>query len=137
VKFFFDNNLPLTLAHAVRELCRHEVHVVEVVHLRDKFAADEQDHVWISAIGQEKGWIIISQDGFSKNDLERQALRQSGLIVFVLSKQWSSHQFWQKSHTLVRWWPAIIEQSQKIKGGAAFRVPWKFSGPGRFEVIRL
>jgi hypothetical protein len=69
--------------------------------------------------------------------MEREALRKSGLIVFVLHKQWTQQRFWAVSHNLVKWWPAILEQSQKIKGGAAFRVPWQFTGGGRFEQIRL
>ena len=39
-----------------------------------------------------------------------------------------------KAHNLVRWWPSIFDQAGRIQGGAAFRVPWKFSG--RFEQIR-
>jgi hypothetical protein len=137
VKFFFDNNLSPHLAHAIRELCKTEsARVSEVVHLRDKFAPNAKDHDWITELSNDS-WIVISQDGLRKNDVERDALRKSGLIVFVLHSQWAHQKFWAVSHNLVKWWPAITEQSEKIKGGAAFRVPWKFMGSGRFEQIRL
>ncbi|ALF89509.1 MULTISPECIES: hypothetical protein [Ralstonia solanacearum species complex] len=137
MKFFFDNNLSLHLAHAIRELCQVEEHVREVIHLRDKFAPNAKDHDWISALAVEGEWVVISQDGLRKNDLEREALRKSGLIVFVLQRQWSEHRHWDKAHNLVRWWPSVMEQSRKIKGGAAFRIPWRHAGGGRFEQVRL
>ncbi|TCG04620.1 hypothetical protein BZM27_39675 [Paraburkholderia steynii] len=136
MKFFFDNNLSPYLARAIHELCHAEDAVEQVVHLRDKFPRNTKDHDWIAALGAEGHWVVISQDGLRKNDLERKALRDSGLIVFVLHRQWASRQHWDKAQNLVKWWPAIIDQSQRIKGGATFRVPFRF-GSGRFEQITL
>ncbi|HEU4375287.1 MAG TPA: DUF5615 family PIN-like protein [Telluria sp.] len=136
MKFFFDNNLSPHLAHAIRELCKVEPNVEAVVHLRDRFSPNTKDHEWITNLAQSGQWVVISQDGFNKNDLEREALRQSGLIVFVLDRQWSQHTHWPKSQNLVKWWPAIMEQCQRIKGGASYRVSWRYSG-GRVEQIRL
>ncbi|WP_321879706.1 PIN-like domain-containing protein [Paraburkholderia bannensis] len=136
MRYFFDNNLSVHLAHAVRELCRPEDTVEDVIHLRDKFAANTKDHDWISSLGSEGRWVVLSQDGLRKNDLERSALRQSGLIVFVLHRQWSDRRHWDKAQNLVKWWPSVMEQSRRIKGGASFRVPWRF-GSGQFEQIKL
>jgi predicted nuclease of predicted toxin-antitoxin system len=136
VRFFFDNNISPHLAHAVRELCKVENNVEEVIHLRDRFSANTKDHEWITNLAKSGPWVVISQDTFIKNDLEREALRQSGLIVFVLDRQWSQHKHWPKSQNLVKWWPAIMEQSLRIKGGASYRVSWRYSG-GRVEQIRL
>jgi hypothetical protein len=137
VRFFFDNNLSQHLAHAIHELCRIEPMISEAIHLRDRFPPNIKDHDWINALAQDGDWVVISQDGLQKNDLEREALRQSGLIVFALHKQWAGQSHWPKSQNLVRWWPSILAQSQKIRGGAAFRVPWRHSGGGRFDQIRL
>lgn len=136
MRYFFDNNLSMHLAHAVRELCKVEDSVEDVIHLRDKFAPTTKDHDWISFLGSEGRWVVLSQDGLRKNDLERSALRQSGLIVFVLHRQWAERRHWDKAHNLVKWWPAVMEQSRRIKGGASFRVPWRF-GAGQFEQIKL
>lgn len=136
MKFFFDNNLSPHLAHAIGELCRAEKSVEEVIHLRDRFPPNTKDHDWIKALSESGQWVVISQDAFKKNDLEREALRQSGLIVFVLHRQWTQQQHWAVAQNLVRWWPAIMNQAEKIKGGASFRVSWQFSR-GRVEQIRL
>ncbi|MGU7769674.1 PIN-like domain-containing protein [Burkholderia sp. MR1-5-21] len=136
MKYFFDNNLSLHLAHAVGELCKVEDSVDAVIHLRDKFAANAKDHDWISALASEGHWVVLSQDGLRKNDLERKALRESGLIVFVLHRQWSERRHWDKAQNLIKWWPSVMEQSRRIKGGAAFRIPWRYGG-GQFEQIKL
>jgi hypothetical protein len=73
----------------------------------------------------------------NKNDLKKTALRKSGLIVFALQRQWTQHAHWNKAQNMVRWWPAIIEQSKKYKGGAALGVPWKYSGSGQFIQIKI
>lgn len=137
MKFFFDNNLPPNLAHAIRELSKVESPVPIVIHLIDKFPPNCKDQVWISELGNEGDWVVISQDKFNKNDLEREALRESGLIVFALNKAWAQQEYWMKSQNLVKWWPSIMEQSGRLKGGAAFRVPWQLSGRGKFEQIQI
>lgn len=137
MRFFFDNNLSQSLAHAIHALCEPEERVREVVHLRDRFAPNTTDHEWIDALATEGGWIVVSQDGFRKNDLEREALRQSGLTIFVLQRQWTQHRHWDKAHNLVKWWPIILDHSRKMKRGGAFRVPWRLMGCGQFEQIRF
>lgn len=134
MKFLLDNNLSPHLAAALNELCRGESGS-SVFHLGQKFARNTPDHEWIPTLSEEGGWAIVSQDGFRKNDLECEALRRAGLAVFVLSRQWSSHRYWDKAQNLVRWWPHIEDYVQRIHGGAAVRVPWRVSG--RFEQIRL
>ncbi|RKP45548.1 hypothetical protein [Trinickia fusca] len=136
MKYFFDNNLSPHLAHALSELSQVEAAVEAVVHLRDKFSPNAKDHDWITSLAAEGQWAVLSQDGLRKNDLERKALRESGLVVFVLHRQWAERRHWDKAQNLVRWWPALMEQSRRIRGGAAFRVPWRF-GAGQFEQIRL
>jgi hypothetical protein len=137
LKYFCDNNVSPYLAGALAELCKADESPSQVIHLAGKFPRDAKDTVWIPELAREGAWVVISGDRFNKTDEEREALRRSGLIVFSLSAQWNNHPFWMKAYNLVRWWPAIEEQAARIKGGAAFRVPWKFSGRGRFEQIRF
>lgn len=136
MKFLLDNNLPPGLAAGLDELCKGSGGPCRVFHLKSKFPQNTPDHVWITALADEGGWAIISQDTFRKNDLEREALRRSGLPVFALARQWSNFPYWDKAHNLIRWWPAIEDYVARIRGGAAVRVPWKY-GNGRFEQIRL
>lgn len=121
----------------MREFARPDDEPKAVVHLIDLFDRNAKDTVWIPALASEGGWVVISSDRFGKSDEEREAVRQSGLIVFTLAKLWSGQTHWPKCGNLVRWWPAIVDQASRITGGAAFRVPWRFSGKGKFEQIRF
>ncbi|MFC4296643.1 hypothetical protein ACFO0J_01145 [Castellaniella hirudinis] len=134
MKFLFDNNLSPHFALALHELCQGASRY-QIIPLGQKFPRNTPDHEWITALSVEGGWSIVSQDGFRKNDLEREALRKCGLAVFVLSKQWMDHTYWTKAQNLVKWWPAIEDYQARIQGGAAVRIPWRMTG--RFEQIRL
>lgn len=136
MNFLVDNNLPPAFARALNELSTHFDDGIAVEHLRDRFRADTPDVVWIEGLAPRGEWAVISADQFSK-PLEKEALRRAGLIVFVLERSWSKHQYWEKAHNIVRWWPRIVEQAEGVRGGAMFKVPWNFSGKGRFEQIRL
>lgn len=134
MNFFVDNNLPPALAKALHALSEPSGH--EVVHLRQKFPQTTSDSTWIDSLSADGGWSVVTHDKLNKG-LEREVLRRAGLIVFFLDKSWANHDFWQKAQSLVRWWPRIIEQSEGIKGGAAFKVPFNFSGKGQFEQVTL
>ncbi len=121
----------------MRELSGGELGVEQIIHLKDRFPPNAKDAEWISTLAAEGAWSVISQDRFRKNDLEREALRASGLIVFSLERGWAHHAYWDKAQNLVRWWPAILSQAERFRGGAALRVPWRFSGKGQFEQIRM
>lgn len=137
VKFLIDNNLPQTLASGLNELSFHERYRVEqVVHIKDKFAENTPDIDWITALQKEGSWVVLSQDRLNKGP-EREVLRRSGLTVFFLDRQWSRHKYWDKAHNLVKWWPHIIEHSDRMTGGAAFRVRWRMGAKARFEQVKL
>ncbi|MFF7705985.1 hypothetical protein [Pseudomonas sp. NPDC007930] len=135
MKFLIDNNLPPAIARALNELSTAEGH--QVVALKERFQANTADIHWIGALSAEGGWAVVSQDKFTKGDAERQAFKDCQLPVFCLARQWGQATYWEKAENLVRWWPAILQQATHIQGGAAFRVSWRFSAPGRFEQIRI
>lgn len=137
MRFFLDNNLSHLLAHALHALSQSEPRPIDVIHLTDRFQGPTEDAVWIRTLAAEGNWVVISQDRFGKNDLEREALRQSHLTVFALDRQWAQMRHWPKAQNLVRWWPAIMDQAARVQPGAAFRVPWRFSSQGQFEQIRI
>lgn len=135
MNFLLDNNLPPAFAKAIHALAEKEGH--QVVHLTDKFPRNAADIEWVGTLHEEGGWVIVSQDQFRKSDLEKKAFRECGLVVFCLAKQWSKEAYWKKAHNLVRWWPAVMEQAERVSGGAAFRVPWSFTTPGKFQQVKL
>lgn len=106
-------------------------------HLRQMFPEDISDVEWIERLAKEGEWAVITLDRLMRNRLEKEAFRRSGLTAFVLTKAWASHRYWEKAAQLVRWWPRIMEQAGLVEGGAAFEVPWRFSGKGKFKALRL
>ena len=135
MNFLLDNNLPPALAKALHELSKTEGH--RVIALREKFQASTPDIEWITKLREEGHWVVVSKDKFSKGSMEKRAFAESGLAIFVLAKQWQHMTFWDTAHNLVRWWPAITEQAQRISGGGVFKVSWRFTAPGKFEVVRI
>jgi len=136
LKYLLDNNLPPALARALHQLTSSQYSNHTVVALKDKFHANTPDEVWIKALADEGDWVVISHDRFKKA-AEPEVLRRAGLIVFLLGKTWGNVPFWDKAYQLVRWWPAIIEQSERIAGGAAYEVSYRFSGKGKFKQLTL
>jgi hypothetical protein len=136
VNFFCDANISLHLAHALNALSFPDGH--SVYHLTDRFAADTPDVLWVQSLAKEGGWSILTQDrAMTRNPVEHEALRRSGLTVFMLAKGWNSQRHWDKAAALVRWWPRIIEQACLVAGGAGFEVPWGFTGKKRLKQLKL
>lgn len=124
MKYFFDNNLSPHLAKAVFALSKPSGH--HVIHKKEKFPHNTKDIVWIGALAKEENWVVISHDHFAKGSLEKEALRESGLITFVLKSGWSNLKGWDKAWKLIRWWPRIIEQSERIQGEQLFGCLFNF-----------
>jgi predicted nuclease of predicted toxin-antitoxin system len=59
LKFFFDNNLAPKLAHGLNQMVEPDHHVV---HLKDKFAADTEDAVWMQGLAHEHDLVIVTAD---------------------------------------------------------------------------
>jgi len=135
LKFFFDNNLSRHLAHGIRELSALTAGVEEVIHLTDRFEKNASDLKWIGELSQDGPWYIVSIDRFKKqHGAEREAIRRAGHTVFVLDSQWSKHGFWMQTERFVRWWPQIVDYSDRVSGGA-YRVPWQHSPSAKFQAI--
>ncbi len=105
--------------------------------MREKFAANISDIELVQQLKAEGDWVLVSKDKFSKGSMEKRAIRESGLAVFILVKQWHKASYWEQAHNLVRWWPAITGQAQRISGGGVFKVSWKYSAPGKFEILNI
>lgn len=138
MNFFVDNNLPPALARALHELSAHEqpaYGTVQVVPLRAKFDVATPDSQWMAELAKERGWFVISLDRFKKGNLEREALRASGLTVYRLEHAWTQHRFWDQSHNLVRWWPVVLQHAFRVTSAAVWKVPWKFGGNSKIELL--
>ena len=99
MRFFFDNNLSPKLARSLHAFVepRHQV-----VHLKDRFAANTPDEVWMRALAGEPDWVIISGDlQIRKNPHEIRAWQQAGHTTFFLKKGWIALTFWDQANSAV------------------------------------
>jgi len=133
VRFFFDNQLSPRLAQAISALTSADGH--EVVHLRDRFAADVKDEVWIPALGTEGGWILVCGDlNIVRTRAQLPVWRVSGLIGFFLKKGWMNIDPWEQAWRLVKWWPTVVEQARIAAPGATYGL--SIQPTGRIETVR-
>ena len=134
MNFFFDNNLPRSLADAIAALSNHEPAVKSVIHKSDRFAPNTAGIEWISALASSsERWYVVSIDGFRKDHrAQRIAISRAGHTVYVLDAQWSSQMFWAKAARLVLWWPLVLEHARLSRGGV-YRVPWAHTSQSRFH----
>jgi hypothetical protein len=112
--------LPPRLAEAIDALDDRS----DVTHLSQKFPRNLPDAKWISELGREGGWVIVSGDlRISRNKAERQAWLESGLTAFFLAGAWGQQKLWLTAWKLIKWWPLIVAQAESIRPGAGFIVP--------------
>jgi hypothetical protein len=120
VRFFFDNNLPPKLAKSLNVLVQPDH---QVVHLKDRFAANTTDETWMSELAKEPNWVIISGDiRISKNPHEVAAWRAAGHTTFFLKPGWTNCSFWVQAWKFVKCFPDIITATAKAKSGTFFAV---------------
>ena len=118
MKFFFDNNLPPKVAKGLNEFVSPEH---QVVHLKEKFGADAEDAHWMKALGDEKGWIIVTADvNIGKNPHEVQAWKQAGHTIFFLKPGWLKMNFWDQAQKFVKCFPEIIKLADRARQGSSF-----------------
>ena len=118
MRFFFDNNLPLTLAKSLHALVEPEH---QVVHLKDRFAANTPDETWMTELAHEPDWVIISGDiQISRNPHEVRAWRAAGHTTFFLKPGWTNYTFWVQAWKFVKCFPDIIATAAKAKSGEFF-----------------
>jgi len=121
MKFFFDNCVAPRFAAAIHALIVDDGH--QAIHLRDRFPPDTKDIDWLTALGEEGGWIIISGDiRISRNQHEKAAWLEAKLTTFFLSGNWQNLSMWEQAAKLVQRWPLIMDQAGKVEPGAGFEV---------------
>lgn len=122
MRFFLDNNLSPRYARALDELEGSRGH--EVVHLKSKYDQTTPDEAWMSGLGREGNWIVITSDyRITKNPHEIAAWKESKLTVFFLRTSWFDITFWEQAAKLVKLWPAIVAASERTPQSTQYIVP--------------
>ena len=92
-----------------------------VVHLRDKFAPNAEDVVWMQALAAEEDWVIITADvRISRNPHEVRAWKEAGHTIFFLKPGWTDLTFWEQANKFTRCFPQIIAEAERAERAAAF-----------------
>lgn len=122
MKLLLDHNLSFRIAHSLHAIVSADGH--EVAALREKFDPATTDEEWISALGIEGGWAVLSGDvRITRNPAERAAWRRTDLVGFFLQRGWRKLRVHQQAAHLLLWWPRLVEQYGLVRGGALFELP--------------
>jgi len=120
LKFFFDNNLAAKIAKGLNGFVSPDH---QVMHLKEQFAANTDDAVWMTQLAQQEDWVIITADvRIGKNPHEIEAWKHAGHTIFFLKPGWLKMKFWDQAHKFVKAFPEIIETAARARRGSAFLV---------------
>jgi len=123
VKLLFDHNISPKVARAIHELVKDRG--FEARPLRDRFPPDASDRAWISELGREGGWAVISGDrSITRNRAERAAWLQTDLVGFFLEPSLARLEPLAQTSRLILWLPVIEKQLEIITGPALFALPY-------------
>jgi PIN like domain len=126
VRFFFDNCIAYRVAEALAILTERDGY--EIIALRSRFPEDCPDEVWMPALGQEGGWIVLSGDRKIYTNAQRRRIWASAkLTTFFLANAWMSAAFTerQKAARLLARWDDIVEWAGRVQPGTALNLPIK------------
>ena len=130
MKFFFDNNLAVKIAHGLDQMVRPEH---RVVHLRDEFLPNVEDAVWMKALAKDEDLVIVTADvAINRNPHEIRAWKEAGHTLFFLKPGWTDLTFWEQANKFTRCFPEIIKQAMRSERSAAFTVKVN----GRIESLK-
>jgi hypothetical protein len=120
MKFFFDNSIAARVARGLNGFVSPDH---KVVHLKDQFAANTDDSVWMTQMAQHEEWIIVTANvRIGKNPHEIEAWKVAGHTIFFLKPGWLKMRSWDQAQKFVKAFPRIIETAERAKRGSIFTV---------------
>lgn len=122
MKILFDNNISPKVARAINELKKGRDGDFCVA-LRDKYRASTPDIAWISDLGLERGWCVVSADlRITRNKAEIAAWRQTDLVGFFMRPAFARLEPIAQTARLLFWLPVLENQMKIIAGPALFEL---------------
>jgi hypothetical protein len=105
-----DNDLPPRLARALHLI--FETDGDEVIALREKFGRDNlKDAEWISALGKEGRWAVLSADRrIAKQKPSRELFIGAGLVGFFFPPSLQKEPLYRQASRVIALWPALRDQ---------------------------
>jgi len=121
VKLLIDHNLPPRLATALHAIFEPD-HTIQA--LRDKFGrSDVKDEDWISALGGESGWSVLSADmAIAKKRPSRELFVRAGLVGFFFSPAMQKWPLPRQCARVLLIWPQMVTLKGTVASGV-FEMP--------------
>lgn len=128
-----DNDLPPRLARALHAI--FEADGDSIIALREKFGRGNlKDHEWITELGRESGWAVLSADmRIAKQRPSRELFIGAGLVGFFFPPSLQKAELYKQAARVIILWPAIRDQV-RLNANGCFEMPasgQKFRSIGR------
>ena len=121
MKVFIDNNLPPDLARGLNALFSNDH---EVICHRDKFGKTHvADEEWISALGAEGGWVVVSGElNIARKRPSRELFLRSQLVGFFPRSSVMELPLAKKASRILYVWDRMERIAQDVRPGM-FELP--------------
>lgn len=91
---------------------------------------DASDSDLLARLGQVGGSVLVTRDGrMLEPQLQRQAWRDAGVILFLLGKRWGGLPIREITRRMLFLWPQIVEYAEESAPGQAWRVSPSIPNP--------
>lgn len=116
MKVFVDNNLPPSLARGLNALFDPDHHVT--CH-RDKFGLTHiADEEWISALGHEGEWVVLSGDlNIARKRPSRELFRRAKLVGFFPRAAVMELPLALKASRILAVWERMVRIAEDVRPG--------------------
>jgi hypothetical protein len=116
LRLFLDNTFAPRAGRSLAAIFEGE-HVVQ--HLRDRWAGDAPDPVWLPTLAQEGGWVIFTHDRHMNRDHGHviQACRTSNVLVVFLARSWARLTFLEQHAKLLMYFQRLLDHLDKSRPG--------------------
>jgi len=132
VRVFFDHNLSHVLPEALQAVFPGEH---EIVALAKKFPRNTDDIEWITALGREGHWIVISGDlQITHKRSERLVFQASKLTGFFMAPALKKARVLKQLERLCALWDNIIRLATAAAPGALYELPIKTVSPRQLKL---
>lgn len=115
MRFFFDNNVSIHLAHGMREFGE------DVEHLKDRFPQNAADSEWLQYVGENEMILITRDEKIRWRPAELVAVRRFKVAAFFLGGKTLSR--CELIQQVVRNWPQMKQVAAAESRPFAFRIP--------------
>ena len=117
-----DNDLPPRLALALNAIFESDGD--GIISLRVKFGRPNlKDEEWITQLGQERGWAVVSADRrIAKQRLSRELFIRAGLVGFFFPPSLQKEPLYRQAARLIYLWPAVRDQV-RLNANGCFEIP--------------